>query len=210
MVLREACPRCGSTHHKKNGHIHNGKQNHRCKACGRQFVLEFEQRRVSAEHRALIERLLRGAIEMAMNPRKKLPPPPKPGHPLCPERVTLDVYLAQLVGFLNGLYYSAAALFEVMPAWLRFLESRGFIDAERRRKTVEELRPLQASLLKMWEKNEDPTLLRATQAWPADAIRLDAYDADAGAGDFYAKCGFREVGKATYREVPLRYFEKLL
>src|SRR6266550_2245127 len=28
--------------------------------------------------------------------------------------------------------------------------------------------------------------------WPADAIRLDAYDAPAGAGDFYVKCGFRE------------------
>jgi insertion element IS1 protein InsB len=44
MVMRGACPRCGSRHHKKNGHIHNGKQNHRCKACGRQFVREFAQR----------------------------------------------------------------------------------------------------------------------------------------------------------------------
>jgi insertion element IS1 protein InsB len=64
MVLREDCPRCGSTHHKKNGHIHNGKQNHRCKACGRQFVEEFEQRRVSSEHRALIERLLRERLSL--------------------------------------------------------------------------------------------------------------------------------------------------
>lgn len=44
--------------------------------------------------------------------------------------------------------------------------------------------------------------------WPADAIRLDAYDAAAGAGDFYAKCGYREVGRVTYRGVPLIYFEK--
>ena len=29
-------------------------------------------------------------------------------------------------------------------------------------------------------------------AWPADAIRLDAYDADAGAGGFYASCGCTE------------------
>src|SRR3954447_24820074 len=64
MVLRDACPRCGSTHHKRNGHVHNGKQNHRCKACGRQFVGEFEQRRVSAEHRALIERLLRERLSL--------------------------------------------------------------------------------------------------------------------------------------------------
>ena len=44
----------------------------------------------------------------------------------------------------------------------------------------------------------------------ADAIRLDAYDSPAGAGEFYAKCGFREVGRATYRGCPLRYFEKIL
>src|SRR5207302_11114448 len=43
--------------------------------------------------------------------------------------------------------------------------------------------------------------------WPADAIRLDAYDAPAGAGDFYVRCGFREVGKRVYRTTPLRYFE---
>ena len=46
--------------------------------------------------------------------------------------------------------------------------------------------------------------------WPGDAIRLDAYDADAGGGEFYRKCGFREVGRATYRNNPLIYFEMLL
>lgn len=45
--------------------------------------------------------------------------------------------------------------------------------------------------------------------WPADAIRLDAYDAPAGAGMFYAKCGFRNVGRAEYRGCPLLYFEWL-
>jgi insertion element IS1 protein InsB len=64
MIIREDCPQCGSTRHKKNGHIHNGKQNHRCKACGRQFVGEFEQRRVSAEHRALIERLVNERLSL--------------------------------------------------------------------------------------------------------------------------------------------------
>jgi GNAT superfamily N-acetyltransferase len=50
----------------------------------------------------------------------------------------------------------------------------------------------------------------AARTWPADAIRLDAYDHAAGAGDFYTKCGFREVGRAVYRGVPLIYFELLL
>jgi GNAT superfamily N-acetyltransferase len=46
--------------------------------------------------------------------------------------------------------------------------------------------------------------------WPGDAIRLDAYDAPAGAGAFYAKCGYRQVGRKTYRGVPLLYYELLL
>jgi GNAT superfamily N-acetyltransferase len=46
--------------------------------------------------------------------------------------------------------------------------------------------------------------------WPGDAIRLDAYDAAAGAGGFYACCGYREVGRVTYRTVPLIYYELLL
>lgn len=46
--------------------------------------------------------------------------------------------------------------------------------------------------------------------WPANALRLDAYDATAGAGGFYEKCGFRRVGRITYRNVPLIYFERIV
>ena len=46
--------------------------------------------------------------------------------------------------------------------------------------------------------------------WPADAIRLDAYDAPAGAGEFYAKCGFAERGRVIFRRVPLVYYERLV
>lgn len=49
---------------------------------------------------------------------------------------------------------------------------------------------------------------RIAAAWPADALRLDAYDAPAGAGEFYRRCGFSEVGRSIYRRVPLIYFEK--
>jgi ribosomal protein S18 acetylase RimI-like enzyme len=37
-------------------------------------------------------------------------------------------------------------------------------------------------------------------AWPADAIRLDTFDAAAGIGPFYAKCGFREVARVIYKK----------
>ena len=49
-----------------------------------------------------------------------------------------------------------------------------------------------------------------TRKWPADAIRLDAYDNETGAGGFYQKCGYREVGRVTYRQTPLIYFELVL
>ena len=47
------------------------------------------------------------------------------------------------------------------------------------------------------------------RVWPADAIRLDAYDADAGAGRFYANCGFLERGHVVYKGNPLVYYELL-
>jgi GNAT superfamily N-acetyltransferase len=51
---------------------------------------------------------------------------------------------------------------------------------------------------------------KVARGWNGDAIRLDAYDHAAGAGGFYAKCGFEEVGRAIYRGVPLIYFQRLL
>lgn len=48
------------------------------------------------------------------------------------------------------------------------------------------------------------------RAWPADAIRLDAFDAPAGAGPFYAKSGYREVARVKYKGNPLVYFELAL
>ncbi len=48
------------------------------------------------------------------------------------------------------------------------------------------------------------------RTWPADSIRLDAYDAPAGAGDFYLKCGFKERGRVVYRGDPLVYYELLV
>jgi hypothetical protein len=107
-------------------------------------------------------------LEHAINPRKKLPRPPRPSHLLCPERVTFDVHLARLLGFMNSQYHMAIALFELVPAWLRFLEARGLIDAGQHAKSLEEMRPLRATLLRVTELHrDDPALLQALQNWPA-------------------------------------------
>lgn len=51
--------------------------------------------------------------------------------------------------------------------------------------------------------------VEVARSWPAEALRLDAYDGSAGAGGFYARCGFRETGRVIYRGTPLIYFERL-
>lgn len=43
----------------------------------------------------------------------------------------------------------------------------------------------------------------------ADALFLDAYDHPAaGAGSFYAACGWRETGRSVYWEIPLIYYDR--
>ena len=51
---------------------------------------------------------------------------------------------------------------------------------------------------------------RLARKWPAEAIRLDAYDAAAGGGPFYRRCGYAERGRASYRNTPLVHYELLL
>jgi insertion element IS1 protein InsB len=64
MVPREVCPQCGSRWYKRNGHIHTGKQNHRCKLCGRAFVLQPDNAVIAEQQRRLIERLLLERISL--------------------------------------------------------------------------------------------------------------------------------------------------
>ena len=49
--------------------------------------------------------------------------------------------------------------------------------------------------------------LVAARAFPAEALRLDAYDGPAGGGEFYRRCGYTAAGGKAYRGVPLLYFE---
>jgi len=52
--------------------------------------------------------------------------------------------------------------------------------------------------------------IRTAREYPADAVRLDAYDHAAGAGGFYEKCGFRETSRRVYFRAPIIYYEMLL
>jgi IS1 family transposase len=64
MLIRDACPACGSSRYKKNGHTRHGKQNHQCKACERQFSATAEDYLIADERRTRVEHLLRERISL--------------------------------------------------------------------------------------------------------------------------------------------------
>lgn len=112
------------------------------------------------EHESMLERALRGNRP---KPRIKRRPPE---NILCPDRETLDRYLAGLMHFLNPQYYEVAATFEMVPAWLRFLEMRELIDHDLHRRTLLNLRELQEDVISLFESfREDPALVEAMRNW---------------------------------------------
>ena len=58
-ITLPACPACDSTHTVKNGKIHNGKQNFKCRECGRQFVEDPQNKIIDQATKTLIDKLLR-------------------------------------------------------------------------------------------------------------------------------------------------------
>ncbi len=94
-------------------------------------------------------------------PKKRRAP-----HPLCPDRQTLDQFLGEMLGFINPQFYKAAATLELIPAWLRFLESRHLIDAHVREQTLTNLQDLPAAMGRALADFPDPALRQAMERWP--------------------------------------------
>jgi hypothetical protein len=76
-----------------------------------------------------------------------------PLHPLCPDRETLDRFLAGMLNIISPQYYEAAATLELVPAWLRFLEGRGLLTDQQRAAALDDLRKLVADAAPIWEQH---------------------------------------------------------
>ena len=63
--MKEKCPHCGNEDTKKNGHTHYGKQNYRCKKCGRQFVIGGQNWFITDAQKELVDKLLLERISLA-------------------------------------------------------------------------------------------------------------------------------------------------
>ncbi|MBW4444494.1 MAG: IS1 family transposase [Plectolyngbya sp. WJT66-NPBG17] len=55
------CPQCSSTHINKNGHC-RGKQNYRCKVCGRQFVESRSTKGYSEDAKQICLKMYRDGV----------------------------------------------------------------------------------------------------------------------------------------------------
>jgi hypothetical protein len=96
--------------------------------------------------------------------RRGKPQPDAP--PLCPDHATMDRFLAETMPFINPQWHKTAATFELIPAWLRFLELRGFIDAEQHAQTRQALEPLRDAIGPLLERHmADPSLSQSLRAW---------------------------------------------
>ena len=59
------CPSCHGENVVKNGKIHNGKQNHKCHDCGRQFVENPQNKVIDEATKQLIDKLLLEKLSLA-------------------------------------------------------------------------------------------------------------------------------------------------
>ena len=98
-----------------------------------------------------------------------------PANPLCPDRATLDHFIARRFAFMSSHYYQAAATLELVPAWLRFIEGRGLLTAEQRARAMADLRRLVDEAAPIWENGTGNPALgqNIDRAWEAQA-QLDS------------------------------------
>ena len=91
------CPTCGSDDIVKNGTTRRGKQNHKCRDCGRQFVEAPQWKPKSTDSKAMIDRLLLEKIPLAGIAR------------------AMQISEAWLQRYVNAFYQRVPQQVEVMP-----------------------------------------------------------------------------------------------
>lgn len=97
--------------------------------------------------------------------RKGAPSPVEPPL-LCPDHGTLDRYWGSLMHFFAPQHYKVAAMLALIPAWLRFLEARGLIDADQSAQSYRSVNGLVTELAQIWRKGTPtPAFLHSLASW---------------------------------------------
>ena len=86
---------------------------------------------------------------------------------LYPTAETLDRYLGELMGFMSFQFYEASALFELLPAWLRFLAKYNFLDVKVHEKLLQSFNYLKDILIQIARQQlTDPLVEENLASWP--------------------------------------------
>jgi hypothetical protein len=91
------------------------------------------------------------------------PPPVARGeapHPLVPDRLTLRNFLEKMVQTVEPEFYPAAAIVELLPLWLGFLELRDLISTALHDEATVDLAGLAVEMAPAWHDAQDPLLAR--------------------------------------------------
>jgi len=110
----------------------------------------------------LEERVDMTAVMRGERPRPVIRPQP---HPLCPDKATLEQYLAKLLNYQTQ-PYKAAAVFTLIPAWLRFLQACQLLDQTQQIAVSAELKSMADDLAAYWSDfSDDPALQQDVMVW---------------------------------------------
>jgi hypothetical protein len=121
----------------------------------REQILRYIQRRHDGELEPR-ENLFEYAYHSGVRRRER--PRPRGHQLLCPDRGSLDRYLGRLMKSVYSQYYRSAAMVELLPSWLSFLESHRLISLKQRARIMQELRGIDESFIHAMEiYSDDPT-----------------------------------------------------
>lgn len=86
--------------------------------------------------------------------------------PLCPTPTSLAQFLADMLEDWLPRHYPAAALVAILPAWLRFLQTRHLITPEQQNQAMKSLQELLPELREFWsDMPTDPGLVASLEVW---------------------------------------------
>lgn len=89
---------------------------------------------------------------------------------LLPDHRTLDRYMLRFLEVLSTRAHASAALFELVPAWTRFLQSKALISQGEGHDALRSMQALSQSMAKLVEAQiEDPLLTENVNKWRANA-----------------------------------------
>lgn len=128
---------------------------------GRREMVQFLFNRADGkldDRRSLMDRMMQPNRKIAKRPIE---------HPLCPDPIRFDTYLANSFHALGWRSHDAAALMHITPLWLEFLELNGLLTSEQRRKARESLGDLLEPFKGLLSDADDPHLIEALDTWNA-------------------------------------------